>query len=118
MPAARARSAADRDVPKPRSDAYVGLLGLSLLALIAAMLFAYLNWSAIGDKPPKAVQVAPRGPAGGGAPGAPPAPGQPVAPGAPGRPGAQVPPAPGQQPAAPPAVPPGGAQRPPQQPKQ
>ena len=43
---------------KPRSDAYVGLLGLSLLALTAAMLFAYLNWSTISEKP-KPVQVAP-----------------------------------------------------------
>ena len=103
MPAARSRSVADRDTPKPRSDAYVGLLGLSLLALMVAMLFAFLNWNGISEKPPKPVQIAPRGgPAGGGAPAAPPAPGQPVAP-APGQPGAQA--APG-QPGAPPAAPP------------
>lgn len=63
--AARARSRAEDARPKPRSDAYVGLLGLSLLALSAAMLFAFLNWNLISDKPP-AVQVAPKG--GGGPP--------------------------------------------------
>ena len=93
MPAARARSRADEGRVKPRSDAYVGLLGLSLLALTAAMLFAFLNWQGISEKP-KPVQMA--APAGGGgaapriAPGGPanaPAP-------APGAGGAQAPPGP------------------------
>jgi hypothetical protein len=54
------RARADETQVKPRSDAYVGLLGLSLLALTAAMLFAYLNWSLISEKP-KPVQMAPAG---------------------------------------------------------
>ncbi|HEY7426173.1 MAG TPA: hypothetical protein VH682_18225 [Gemmataceae bacterium] len=108
MPPARSRSVADRGVPKPRSDAYVGLLGLSLLALTAAMVFAYLNWTGISTKP-KPLQVAPKG---GGAAGgvAPAVPQAPPAPGA-GQPGAPAPapqpgvppPAPGKQPGPPPA---------------
>jgi hypothetical protein len=65
MPAARSAS----DAPaKPRSDAYVGLLGLSLLALSAAILFAFLNWDTIKEKPPQ-VKMAPVG-GGGAGPGA------------------------------------------------
>lgn len=63
MAAARSRDGVDETRVKPRSDAYVGLLGLSLLALTAAMLFAYLNWKTIEEKP-KPVQMAPA--AGGG----------------------------------------------------
>ncbi len=63
MAAARSRGGVDDTGVKPRSDAYVGLLGLSLLALTASMLFAYLNWSTISEKPPQ-VKMAP--PAGGG----------------------------------------------------
>ncbi|HTU20051.1 MAG TPA: hypothetical protein VMG10_18445 [Gemmataceae bacterium] len=109
MPAARSRGRVDDGTPKPRSDAYVGLLGLSLLALGLAMLFAFLNWNLIAEKP-KPVQAGPSAGGGGGARTAPPAanpanPKQPVAPG-----GAQPQPAPagGQQPAgkAPPPMPP------------
>ncbi|HWG45771.1 MAG TPA: hypothetical protein VN688_23620 [Gemmataceae bacterium] len=62
MPAVRSRGRADRVVPKakPRADAYVGLLGLSLLALTAAMLFAFLNWNTYPEGKPKAVPMAPR----------------------------------------------------------
>lgn len=100
MPAVRSRGRADDAGVKPRSDAYVGLLGLSLLALGAAMLFAFLNWQGISEKPPK-VQMAP---AGGGA--RPPGPAGPVMnpPAAPGQPG--VPPG---QP-----MPPGAQPQPPQ----
>ncbi|HEY7327689.1 MAG TPA: hypothetical protein VH592_08620 [Gemmataceae bacterium] len=84
---------------KPRPDAYVGLLGLSLLALIVAILFAYLNWSQISEKP-KAVQMAPAGGGGRAAPATPPTPGPGTAPGqpAPGapQPGAVAPGAPQQ----------------------
>jgi hypothetical protein len=81
MPAARSRGRAERgsDKPKPRSDAYVGLLAISLVALTAAMLFAFLNWNTYPEGKPKPVQVAPR--AQGPAPGAPAAPGAPVPPG-------------------------------------
>jgi hypothetical protein len=97
MAAARSRARADDTKAKPRSDAYVGLLGLSLLALSAAMLFAFLNWNLISAQP-KAVQVAPKG--GGGVPTMPGAPGV-NPPGAPGIP-------PGVPPGAPPGQPPGG----------
>lgn len=99
MPAARSRGRTDDASVKPRPDAYVGLLVLSLVALIAAMVFAYLNWDAVKEKP-KPVQMAPIGggaartPAGPGSavapppgqvqPGGVPVPGTPVAPGAPG----------------------------------
>jgi hypothetical protein len=113
MPAARSRSVADRGVPKPRSDAYVGLLSLSLLALTAAMVFAYLNYNGMAEKP-KQVQAAPKGggPTGGVAPGVPPA--QPPGQAPPPAPGGVQPP-PGQQPA-PPQAP--GKQPAPPQPKQ
>jgi len=103
MPAVRSRGRADDAGVKPRSDAYVGLLGLSLLALGAAMLFAFLNWQGISDKPPK-VQVAP---VGGGGP-RPPGPAGPVMnpPAAPGQPGAQP------QPAQPGVPPPAGGKAP------
>jgi hypothetical protein len=99
MPAARSRGRVERgsDKAKPRSDAYVGLLGISLLALTAAMLFAFLNWNTYPEGKPKPIQVAPRASA--------PPPGAPVAPVAPGAnpPAApQVPPA---APQAPPAAP-------------
>ncbi len=99
MAAARSRSSADETKPKPRSDAYVGLLALSLVALSAAMLFAYLNYQGIAEKP-KAVQTAPTGggtrttPPGGGAGGMPP--GGPGMPGGPGVPGGPVNPPPPQ----------------------
>jgi hypothetical protein len=85
---------------KPRPDAYVGLLGLSLLALIVAIVFAYLNWDQLKEKP-KPVQMAPTG---GGArmPATPaPGPGPGVAPGQQPVPGAA-------QPGAPAAPPTGG----------
>jgi|SRR5579884_1466569 len=53
MPAVRSRGEARAT---PRSDAYVGLLGLSLVALLTAIVFAYLNWDQIKEKP-KAVQM-------------------------------------------------------------
>lgn len=70
MPAARSRSRTEEAQPKPRADAYVGLLGISLLALVAAMVFAFLNWDTIKEKP-KPVPTsppagAPRMPAGPG----------------------------------------------------
>ncbi len=82
MPAVRSRGEARAT---PRSDAYVGLLVLSLVALITAIVFAYLNWDQIKDKP-KAVQMPAAGarapatpgtapgatPPGGAAPGTPP----------------------------------------------
>jgi hypothetical protein len=73
MPAARSRG---ETLPKPRPDAYVGLLGLSLAALVTALVFAYLNWDGIKEKP-KPVQM----PAGGAAR-APATPGPSTAPGA------------------------------------
>jgi hypothetical protein len=78
MPAAaRARSrGSDRDVPaaQPRSDVYTGLLGLSLLALITACVFLWLDYSQYPEKtppkpppapsPPAAAQPAPGAPGG------------------------------------------------------
>jgi hypothetical protein len=112
MPAARSRDRATETRVKPRSDAYVGLLALSLLALSAALLFAFLNWQGISEKP-KPVQMAPAGggrmaPTGPGL--APPPAGPNMAP-----PGAAVPPG-GQQGGAPLPGQPGG--NPPPAPKQ
>jgi len=57
----------------PRSDAYTGMLILSLLALVAGCLFLYLDWSSYSSSKPPALpkglpQQAPTGaaPAGGG----------------------------------------------------
>jgi hypothetical protein len=107
MPASRS----DAANVKPRSDAYVGLLAVSLIALSTATLFAFLNWDAIKEKP-KAVQMAPAG--GGGRMAAPAGVNPAMPPGGPGMPaggqmppGAQAPP-PGAQ------APPPGAQAPPQ----
>jgi hypothetical protein len=116
MAAARARDRGDTR-PKARSDAYVGLLGLSLLALTAAMLFAFLNWNSYPEGKPKQVQMAPKAggpqapvggpvvnPQGGPPPGNPPAP-----------PAGGNPPAP---PAGNPPAPPAGGNPPPPPAKQ
>jgi hypothetical protein len=115
MPAARARRAATdvEDVPsrtRPRSDVYVGLLLLALLAQLAGVLFLFLDYNTYPDKAPTKVAdrppplVTPSGGAGAPGVGAPGAGAQGVPPGA----GAQgVPPAGGR------GVPPpagGGAQ--------
>ena len=55
--------------PKVRSDAYTGLLILSLLAQIAAAVFLYLDFSSYPDKLPEKARVslsAPSAPAPGG----------------------------------------------------
>lgn len=62
--------------PKPRADAYVGLLGLSLIALITAIIFGYLNYDQIKDKPKPVQMPASRAPV-------PAAPGPAVVPGMP-----------------------------------
>jgi hypothetical protein len=46
---------------KPRSDVYVGLLVLALLAQIAGAAFLYLDYSQYPDKAPPKVQDRPRG---------------------------------------------------------
>lgn len=101
MPAVRSRGRTEEAKAKPRSDVYVGLLSLSLLALLVAMLFAYLNWDAIKAKPPTVQPISgSRMPAGPG-PGAVAPPGGQIQPGnVPTPPGAggkaPPPPAPGQ----------------------
>jgi hypothetical protein len=108
MPAARTRGAeGSASRAKPRSDAYVGLLALSLFALSTAMVFAYLDYNSYPGQPPKPVQIAPRG--GGGPVGGPAM--NPPQGGAPGMPGAQPPPPAGAQGNPPP--PPGVQGRPP-----
>lgn len=65
---ARARSRVrDDSEPKPRSDAYVGLLVISLIAMITGSVFLYLDWSQyptnaapkVADRPPAAVTQPP-----------------------------------------------------------
>ena len=55
--AARARSEAPR--VRARSDAYVGLLVLALLAQIAGGVFLYLEWDSYPSTKPPQVQSAP-----------------------------------------------------------
>lgn len=59
--------------PKPKSDAYVGLLVVALLAQIAGAALLYLEYSSYPDKAPPKVQASPALTA--AAPGVPPDPG-------------------------------------------
>jgi hypothetical protein len=104
MPAVRSRRGGDLPQAKPRSDAYVGMLAISLLVLGTAMLFAFLDKSTYPDTSPPKVQVAPRA-----AQGTPPV-GAPVAAPSP-APGIQG----GQQGVPPQVAPPPGGQVPPKQ---
>jgi hypothetical protein len=69
-----ARRGSTQDKPKTRSDAYVGLLFISLLALIVAAVFFYLDMSQYPTtkppEPPKVSAPAPAPQPGGVAPGA------------------------------------------------
>ena len=68
---ARSRRTDDVDAPAPaKSDAYVGLLLISLFAQIAGATFFYLDWSQYGDTKPK-VPPAATVPASGGGSGQP-----------------------------------------------
>ena len=118
MPAARARRVGEVETPsrpRPRSDVYVGLLLIALLAQLAGILFLFLDYNTFPDKAPPKISdrppaLAPSGPApGAGAQGGAPAPaGGAPAPGVPGA-GARGgnPPAGGAQ-----GVPPGRAGQP------
>ena len=88
MPALRTRGTSGAAAPvKPRSDAYVGLLVIALLAQLAGIIFLYLEHSEYPDNPPKTAPVNLAAPA--GAPQAP----QQAAPGGV-QPGARAPAAP------------------------
>ena len=51
--AARSRSGSGKSISDaPRSDAYTGLLLISLLAQIAGVVFFYLDWSMYPSSPP------------------------------------------------------------------
>jgi hypothetical protein len=69
--AARARSRHDDDIePAPRSDAYVGLLAISLVALLLGCLFLFLDYNQypvksapkISESLPPRPQPQPKGP--------------------------------------------------------
>jgi hypothetical protein len=53
MAAARARRRDDDTTPKPRSDAYVGLLLISLLAMIVGSGFLLMDYLSYEGKAPK-----------------------------------------------------------------
>jgi hypothetical protein len=53
MPAARRRLADPMPEAKPRADAYVGLLGLSLVAMIIGIAFLLLDYSSNSGTPSK-----------------------------------------------------------------
>jgi len=92
--------------PKPRSDAYTGLLLLSLLAQIAGVIFLFIDWHSYPSaEPPKAAPLSATFTPGGGTPATQPTPAAPggVPPGA-----NPAPPAPGGNP-----MPPAGAPMPP-----
>jgi hypothetical protein len=66
MAATRARGRADRDLPEPesRSDAYTGMLIISLVATLTGLVFCYLDYSDYSTKPPPISSVvAPAAPA-------------------------------------------------------
>ncbi len=97
MPAVRSRGREAQ--PKPRSDAYTGLLLLALLAQVAGAVFLYVDWSryptTTPEKPPPlaaapSVGVGPSAPAGSPAVPANPAPAAPPK-GGPAAPGVQPP---------------------------
>jgi len=57
---ARARGKAVDTTPKTPSDAYTGMLLVSLLAIIAGCVFLYLDYSEYPDsKPPKVQEFRP-----------------------------------------------------------
>lgn len=92
--------------PKPRSDAYTGLLLLALLAQVAGAVFLYIDWSrypATAPVKPPALAAAPLVSPGPAAPGGNPAVPANPAPAAP--PGAVPPGGPGAAPVVPPAGP-------------
>src|SRR5438128_94508 len=64
MAAARTRSRFDREPDsRPQNDAYVGLLALSLLAMIASSILLWIDYSQYGSaKPPAPSIPAPPGP--------------------------------------------------------
>src|SRR5438045_8604928 len=64
MAAARTRSRFDREPEsRPQNDAYVGLLALSLLAMIASCVLLWIDYSQYGSAKPPTVSVpAPAGP--------------------------------------------------------
>jgi hypothetical protein len=47
--------------PRTRSDAYVGLLALALVAQMAGAAFLYLDWAAYPTTTPAKLQTAPTG---------------------------------------------------------
>jgi len=56
---ARSRGRSVPAGPKPRSDAYTGMLVISLLAMIAGCVLLYLDWDQYGTaKPPPAPAAA------------------------------------------------------------
>jgi hypothetical protein len=59
---ARFRKDVDDDLdaaPKPKSDAYTGLLVLSLVAQVAAALFLFLDYNQYPEKKPPSVKDRP-----------------------------------------------------------
>lgn len=75
MPAARARGRGDADLttaPAPRSDAYTGLLAISLVAMLVGTVLLVLDWKSFPEGNPSipSVSSGAPAPAGGAAPGA------------------------------------------------
>jgi hypothetical protein len=68
--AAKARDGAGK-ATGPRSDAYTGMLLISLLAQIAGVVFLFLDWSQYPAEQPKEPPALPALVAGGGAPAGP-----------------------------------------------
>jgi hypothetical protein len=99
------RTTSRSDAPPAKSDAYTGLLLISLLAMLTGIVLLYLDWSQYPDQKPQLPSRPPPAAAGGGGGGG----GAPVVP--PGGPPAGGPPAgppgaPGNNPPMPPMPPP------------
>lgn len=64
---AKSKRRYDDDEPKPKNDAYTGLLALSLIALLASCVVLYLDYAQYGSTAAPKLNIPKSNPGGGGA---------------------------------------------------